>query len=179
MEINFTGIRNASYIIEKTSKGSFPIKDRILNVQLTNDAKGYELSDFINLTKPTGKHFINPFHKDFINIDHFSINKNDMPTLYLNGEPLVTTDEHLPLFSFIAKLTKKIAKMPEEEFINDLGYLKSAYADKALLMSRKISEELDEPFPHCLERFHQPDKIKKGAAKINNLIQEMMAEYFA
>lgn len=110
MEINFTGIRNASYIIEKTSKGSFPIKDRILNVQLTNDANGYELSDFINLTKPTGKLFINPFHKDFINIDHFSINQNDMPTLYLNGEPLVTSDEHLPLFSFIAKLTKKLRK---------------------------------------------------------------------
>ena len=179
MDINFTGIRNASYIIEKTSKGSFPLKDRILNVQLTNDSSGHDLSDFVNLTKPTGKHFINPFHKTFVNIDHFSLNRDEMPTLYLNGEPLVMGDEHLPLFSFIAKLTKKIAKMPEENFVNDLGYLRSSYADKALLMSRNISEELGEPFPECLERFHQPDKIKKGAAKINKLIQEMMAEYFA
>ena len=33
-------------------------------------------------------------------------------------------------------------------------------------MDRKLSEELDEEFPYCLERFHQPQKIKKGAAKM-------------
>lgn len=179
MDIQFTGIRNASYIVETAKKGSFPIKDRILNFQLTNDASGKDLSEFNKVIKKTGKQFLNPYHKDFVNIDHFSINRNEMPTVYLNGEPLLETDEHLPLFTFICKITKKIAKMPEENFINDLDYLKSFYADKALLMDRKLSEELNEEFPYCLERFHQPQKIKKGAAKINEQLQKMMIEYLA
>lgn len=179
MDIQFTGFRNASYIVETGKKGSFPIKDRILNVQLTDDENGKDLSDFLKVIKKTDTKFINPYHKDFVNVDHFSINRNEMPTVYLNGEPLLETDEHLPLFTFIGKLTKKISKMPEEKFVNDLAYLKSFYADKALLMDRKLSEELDEEFPYCLERFHQPQKIKKGAAKINKELQNMMIEYLA
>ncbi len=178
MDIHFTGIRNASYIVLKGQRHSFPVKDRILNVQLTDDEFGKDLSEFKKAIRDTGNKFLNPFRDDFVNIDHYSMNRNELPMLYLNGEAIPETDEHLPIFSFIGKLTKKIAAMPEENFINDLGYLKH-YADKALLLDQKLSETIGKEIPDCLERVHQPEKIKKGANQINKQLNNMMVEYFA
>ena len=178
MDIQFTGFRNASYIVNTTKNGSIPMKERILNVQLTDDELGKDLSEFKNIIKNTGGKFFNIINKDFVNINYFSINRDDAPAFLLNGKLLQETDENLPIFTFIGKLTKKITKIPEESFVNDLDYLKFQ-ANRALLLDRNLSEELDEEFPYCLERFHQPQKIKKGAAKINKELQNMMIEYLA
>lgn len=178
MDIQFTGFRNASYIVNTTKNGSIPMKERILNVQLTDDELGKDLSEFKNIIKNTGGKFFNKINKDFVNINYFSINRDDAPAFLLNGKLLQETDENLPIFTFIGKLTKKITKIPEESFVNDLDYLKFQ-ANRSLLLDRNLSEELDEEFPYCLERFHQPQKIKKGAAKINKELQNMMIEYLA
>ena len=178
MDIHFTGIRNASYIVNTTKNCSIPMKERILNVQLTDDEFGNELSEFKKIIKTTGGEFLNRLNKDFVNINYFSINRDDAPAFILNGKLLQETDQNLPIFTFIGKLTKKISKMHNDNFVNDLSYLKFQ-SDSALLLDQKLSKALDEEFPYCLERFHQPDKIKKGAAKINKGLQHLMIEYLA
>ena len=86
MDIHFTGIRNASYIVNTTKNGSIPMKERILNVQLTDDEFGNELSEFKKIIKTTGGEFLNRLNKDFVNINYFSINRDDAPAFILNGK---------------------------------------------------------------------------------------------
>ena len=97
----------------------------------------------------------------------------------LNGNIIPETDEYLPLFSYIAKLTEKISNIPEKDFVNDRNYMISNYVDYALLLDRKLSTELKTPVANYLDKVHNPKSIKLCAKRINKSMQDTMINYFA
>lgn len=174
MNISFNGIRNTSYVVDKNdTTGRTEV--RYLNTQLTNDKYGNDLTEYKNLIN-NNKAFQNPYYSNFINIA--AINKHGYNVIQLNGKNIPETDEYLPLFSFIARLTKKISEIPENDYINDIRYLKSDYADKALLLDKKLSDELDMPLDDFFDKMHEPEKIKKCAKNITKNVVNCMLSYF-
>lgn len=174
MNISFQGIKNTSFIIDQDDYCKLD-KTRYLNTELTNDKYGNDLKEYRQLINNFPE-FENPFSNKFINIAHCK--KYDVDTFQLNGKYIPEHDKYIPLFSFISKLTEKISKIPEKEFIQDLDYLKSNYADYALLLDRRISEEVPKPIDEVIENIHNPTNIKKCAKNISKGIIRSMIEYF-
>lgn len=174
MNISFQGIKNTSFIIDQDDYCKLD-KIRYLNTELTNDKYGNDLKEYRQLINNFPE-FENPFSNKFINIAHCK--KYDVDTFQLNGKYIPEHDKYIPLFSFISKLTEKISKIPEKEFIQDLDYLKSNYADYALLLDRRISEEVPKPIEEVIENIHNPTNIKKCAKNISKGIIRSMIEYF-
>lgn len=174
MNISFQGIKNISFIIDQDDYCKLD-KTRYLNTELTNDKYGNDLKEYRQLINNFPE-FENPFSNKFINIAHCK--KYDVDTFQLNGKYIPEHDKYIPLFSFISKLTEKISKIPEKEFIQDLDYLKSNYADYALLLDRRISEEVPKPIDEVIESIHNPTNIKKCAKNISKGIIRSMIEYF-
>lgn len=175
MNISFTGIRNTSYAVDRNN-WTKKVEARYLNTQLTDDKYGNDLTEYKALISKN-KYFQNPFYSNFINIAAY--NNYGTHVFQLNGKTIPETDEYIPLFSFVAKLTKKISEIPEKDYINDIGYLKSDFADKALLLDKSLSKELGIPLDDFFDKMHDPKNIKKCSKNINNSIQECMFSYFA
>lgn len=176
MNISFTGIKNASYLFFKDSEANFQTKDRILNIQLTDDEYGKDFTEFQKLIKRYGTDIINPLDSDFININTFTIN-NEFNSVYLNGIKIPECDENLPIFSFIGKITKKISEMNHKDLKVDSDYITSNYAEKALLLDVKLSDFFEQPASECLEHVHSTENVKKGAEIINKKINQIMIDY--
>lgn len=175
MNISFSGIRNTSCVVERDDADS-NITTRYLNTQLKDDENGNDLMDYKKLIS-NHKTFQNPYYSNFVNIA--CISNSGANVFMLNGHIIPETDEYLPLFSFIAKLTEKITNAPEKTFVNDRNYLLSNYADYALLLDRKLSTELKTPVANYLDKVHNPKSIKLCAKRINKSIQDTMVNYFA
>ncbi len=176
MNTTFTGIRNTSYIIEKDNFNKNN-KTRYLNTQLKDDENGNDLTEYRNIIN-TYKEFKNPFYSNFINIACTENNKG-YNSFKLNGITIPEEDKYIPLFSYIAKFTKKIANTPENIFANDSKYLTSNYLDYALLLDRRLSDNLRTDKMEYIEKTHSPKNIKICANKINKCIQNTMVNYFA
>lgn len=175
MNISFTGIRNTSYAVDRNNRTG-QAEARYLSTQLTDDKYGNDLTQYKALINKN-KVFQNPYYSNFINIAAFT--KHGMNIIQLNGKTIPETDEYIPLFSFAAKITKKISEIPENDYINDIGYLKSDFADRALLLDKNISEELNMPLDDFFDKMHNPKNIKKCSKNINKSIEECMLSYFA
>lgn len=175
MKITFTGMKNASYIYDIDNKDK-NIKTRFLSMQLTDDITGNDLTQYKQLISKN-KEFQHPYYSNFINIASHTY--HGQKVLQLNGKNIPETDEYLPLFSFIGKLTKKTANKPEIEFLTELGYLKSNFVDKALLLDKRISDEIRPFDKNFIEKLHEPEKIKKCAGKISKEVEQIMLEYLA
>lgn len=174
MKISFTGIKNASYIYDTDNQKG--IKASYLNTQLKDDQYGNDLTEYKKLISKH-KAFQNPYYSNFINI--VNINHKGTNVTVLNGVIIPENDNFLPLFEFIAKLTKKISKMPEEEIIHDFNYLQHDYSDFGLLLNRRVSTSLQPYDKEWKEKIHNPKGIKKCAGKILKGIEAEMLEYFA
>lgn len=177
MNVSFTGIKNASAVLIQNSSGNRD-ENYIVNAQLTDDENGKELTEFKKLINRYGEELENPFMKNFIHISTISETPNSPKTLIVNGKPIFERDDNLPIFSFIAKITKKIYNMKDNDLKIDANYMKSYYADEALLFGNKMSTLLNKNAPDCLAEFHHPTPIKGISELINNQIQDMMNKYF-
>ncbi len=175
MQISFTGTRNTSSIVEKI-KDKRNITVRYLNTQLKDDEDGNDLTEYKNLVKKYDS-FKNQYYSNFVNIA--CINNGGTNVFKLNGIIVPETDGYLPVFSFIAKITQKIAQKPEKNFVNDRQYLISPYVDRALLLTRSLSIELNKYPDEYIDAIHNPKSVKLCAQKINKSLENTMMEYFA
>ncbi len=174
MNISFQGIKNTSFIIDQDDYCKFD-KTRYLNTELTNDQFGRDLEEYRELIKNFPE-FENPFSNKFVNIAHCK--RYDTDSFQLNGKNIPENDKHIPIFSFLSKITKKISTLPDEQFTQDLSYLKSNLADYGLLMDKRLTEELNQPIADIIDAIHNPDNIRKCSKNISKGIIRSMLEYF-
>ena len=113
--------------------------------------------------------YTNPVQDNFLNINTYSIPSED--AIAINNNLLEVTDETLPMFTELARLTRKIIKKEKSEFICDEKYENSKAFNTALLMDKEFDDLTS-------TQFHMPEKVKKGAAEINKVIQRIMEKYF-
>lgn len=174
--INFTGIKNiarAEFIRNDSTAKS-------ISMVLSDDFRGNDLSDFYSaIEKITSNksHYQNPIGSDLLNIE--CQEEKTAKRIYINGKYIEPNDKNLPLFSYIGKLTKKIASMADKEMIVNQDYIYNE-ADEALIFGTKISENLpdfltpDKYMPNFFDR----SGVKTMAKKVNNFVQKIMNNYF-
>lgn len=190
MTINFTGIKNVGSLSSKSTHPLLPIELHVLNVQMTDDYNGKDLSEYrkvLNKTSNNGTSFFNSIAPDFLNIHvlKFEDNTNNVITKYIvNGHVLKISDSNIPIIEFISKITKKISKTNEKDFIINKDYLDSDEFRYGFVPGNDIdislgSNATSETKEDLRKTIHTPRSVKKCAEKIHNNIHNTMLKYFA
>lgn len=130
--INFTGIKNVGYTQRYyTQKGEY-VKtgdeftevenEHFINFELTDDFNGNDLSEYKRIIRTTDLHnFVNPVNPNFLNImiskdvvtDNLGPKKDYQIWINDSDRELEIKDKNLAMMSFIAKMLRKAANMPE------------------------------------------------------------------
>lgn len=179
--INFTGISNIGYLQFKRPDGAKGAISRSLSMVLRDDLKGKDFSEYKvvldKVTKSPPDYYFDLKKQNILNVECYSDRNCDV--FMLNGNVIEPENKTMPIFSYIAKLTKKIAAMHENDIIVNKDYL--AYeAENNLICGAKIGIEggsLHKKI-NCFGKFFEKDTIKYGAEHVNEFIQGMMNKYF-
>ncbi len=131
-DITFTGIKGLhTYKIKNHNNPDNPILR--ISAKLSNDADGYDLSDYFNYLRKSRKEY-REYCKNFddptaIELDCLTINEKGFGkrnAFKLNRIPLLfDRDEVIPIFEFLARFTKRAAESTtspvQKEFINKVN----------------------------------------------------------
>lgn len=185
--VSFTGLRNIgacsfAYNYEKGKR----IGTALL-VNLIDDNKGKDFSEYKDVMRKCSESFEHyfPEDKNFLHIQtqKFIYNDEDfetVPQLIVNGFPVETETKTMPLFSYIAKLTKRIIGSTEGDIkiSNDFKYGPDAdiYISDIKISELEASQERRKLI---LDNIYSLPSAKAGAKNINNDIQAQMMDYFA
>lgn len=168
-KISFTGIKNVSFFTERfRNYNDVFTEERWLSAELT----GRDLHKFQRAMKRSNmdkSNYTNPVRDNFININTYSIPNED--AIAINNNLLEVNDETLPMFTELARITRKIFNKKDSKFVCDEKYLDSDCFNKVLFIDKKIDDLTS-------TQFHMPENAKNGAKKINNVIQKIMERYF-
>lgn len=168
-KVTFTGIKNISYCMDRSRDFNDVLtKERWLNIELT----GHDLHKFRHVLKKSGlskRDYTHPIQDNFLNINTYSIPNED--AIAINNNLLEVNDETLPMFTELAKVTKKIFNKKDSKFVCDEKYLDSDSFNKGLLMDKSLDDLTS-------TQFHMPEHVREGAKSINGVIQRVMEKYF-
>ena len=185
MQVSFTGFKNAGYLTA-TRIGEEPVEVYQSNIQLTDDANGKDLTEFKNVIQKTGGNFINPINRDFVNIECVRRPYTDdygdgvENFIFLNQREVEVCDKNLPIFSFLAKLTRNIAKKPLNDFVVNKNYLGSDNCRYGVMAGTDIVDIVGkENYLPVVEMMHKPEIVVDGVKRQNAFIQSIMMDYFA
>lgn len=177
--ISFTGIRNIGVAQFNRSENTISLS---LSTILRDDFNGKDLTEFNSVLKRTfgdkASKFKNPDYKDLLNVEFISkLNANEGKVL-VNGAVVSVNDNNLPMFTYLAKMTRKIAGLPDKQMPVDASY-KNYYANETLvhgatLFPEKVScEEMEEK----MTPFFTPSIVRKAAKSGNEFIQILMNRF--
>lgn len=197
MRINFTGIKNVGYetrqyfhyVNNHESGDEFKeVEDEhFLNLELTDDKDGNDLSEFKKMIKTTDlNYYDHPVDPAMLNI---AISRDVVSDylgqtidyqVYINeaDKELVIKDENLPFFTYLAKLMNKVKDTPDNKFKLEDDYLYSKDAAVSVIIGEDLEDTYGESYPEALKEIYSPQKIKAGISAMNNLIKDMMTDYF-
>jgi hypothetical protein len=175
--VSFTGIKNIASI-KLTRSGCKPFKN--LSLTLCNDANGNELQEFNDVLNRIGEQtsssILNEKMPEALNIECLEL-LTGKKYLYVNGTILEETDRDLPLFSFIAKITKKVSKMREKDMVIDDKY-KKFDARNNLLYDAECQNYDDLYEDGSADTFFNKRIVRNSSKKINEFIVDIMNSYF-
>ena len=185
MQVSFTGFKNAGYLTI-ANIGEVPVEVYQSNIQLTDDKDGKDLTEFRNVLRKTGGNFINPINCDFVNIECVSRLYTDEDGdgvenfMLLNQREVEVCDKNLPIFSFLAKLTRNLAKKPLNEFVVNKDYLESDDCRYGVMAGADMVDLVgEESYLPVVEMLHEPERVVSGVKGQNEFIQSIMVDYFA
>ncbi len=172
--INFTGIRNIGTIKFSREK----VNCHSLSMILNDDFNGKDLTEFRDALKKIDISrrlaFLNDDTLSAVNIECLETFDNQR-YIALNGSPL-HCDKDIPLFSYLAKLTRKITKMPEKDMVvnNDYKYFE---AKDKLISDFEIEDYENLAASGAAESIFNRQAVKRGASMVNSKIQDIMNHY--
>ena len=189
--INFTGLKNIGSCIFTTNHptGLFGIKNDFLIANLTDDYNGKDLSEFYEVLKKCQNssgisknkddpRFIQIITRTVVN----AINpcENNIIQVLVNGKEIEVKDENLPLFTYLAKLTRKIGNMKNSEFIYDNDFKYGDAGKKYLIPNYDLdilSNSIGMKSRDLADKIYSSDISRKGAKTINKIIHKQMINY--
>lgn len=156
-------------------------------MELTDDKDGNDLSEFKKMIKTTDlNYYDHPVDPAMLNI---AISRDVVRDylgqtidyqVYINeaDKELVIKDENLPFFTYLAKLMNKVKDTPDNKFKLEDDYLYSKDAAVSVIIGEDLEDTYGESYPDALKEIYSPQKIKAGISAMNNLIKDMMTDYF-
>ncbi len=129
--VNFTGIKNIGYTkVYTTDNRNLQHRRYMLNMEMTNDANGKDLSIYRQLTGhyPELKNEVNA---NFLNIEFDCCNVDNLLLVNtkMNGVPIPRVNENSMFIKFIDNIIHRVAKFKEKDFELDESHplMKEAY----------------------------------------------------
>lgn len=168
--ISFTGISNIAQCEFRRTPRTF---SKSLSMILKDDFNGKDLTEFksvINKITDNPAYFKNEDTPNLLNIENFADETGR--GLFVNGSLVELNDKNLPMFSYLAKLTKRIAKMPEKEMVVNRDYVEFEAANN-LISGHRVSFS----DPDDLKLLFDKSEVKTAAQDIKDFIQEVMERY--
>ncbi len=182
MQINFTGIKNASMLHARVPLGGVSLK--VVAAELTDDYSGHDLSSFQDAVKKSnnGK-FKNDVNRNFVNFSILSADSDNInienSRMLLNGELLVPKDENLKILTFLANMTKKIAEKPPKDFVLNRDYFQGDDFNKIALTGVFLPDLLKDKYDMATPLMVDPFEVKRISSAINEDLKAIMLDYFA
>ena len=181
MNVSFTGFKNAGFLNVVQ-----PLSNQVIlnfNTQLTDDYNGKDLSEFRAALKKanTGSGYINSVNPEFVNVMAvITVEKDGFKNaVYLNNNELEVCDKNLPIFSNIAKITRKVASTPFDKFILNQDHLSSDDLRYGMLLDMDLKEQCGNSYDSLMAHAHAPETAAAGAMAVNYFIHSVMLDYFA
>ena len=190
--ITFTGIKNigACGFSKTIPKSPYAIVKNSLIAQLTDDYKGKDLSAFEDVIREcNAKRWYRSFPEDNRIIHIMTEYKTDLskeienpvPRLFLNYNQVPVNRETLPLFSFIAKLTRRISNMNDDEFVRAGDFVYGPIGRICLIPDfdmKAVAKNLKYKFKNFMDEVPFSNKSSREfAQKINDNINTQMKDY--
>ena len=182
--INFTGLRNIGAYMKPLPYAMPNTTKTYMIVNLTDDFNGKDLTEFKKAAKkcePIIGKCIFPYNSKFIHIMTNVINNGkDLPDLAVNHIIIPAQRETLSMFSYIAKLTKRIAQMTNESFDIHKDFKYGPDGDNFIFPAGRVSNfnpDNPEKTHEFLDEIYSPETDRKVAIVINRHIQARMEDY--
>ena len=189
--INFTGLKNIGGITIKQQHlfGDFQKQQDYLLVHLTDDYNGHDLAEFKDVVRKCqpdlGACTFGPDNR-FIHIMTRTVKETNnefdipVPQLFVNNKLVPVTDKTLPLFSYVAKLTKRIQNMDDNDFVynNDFKYGQAGrlfMIDGVDLSNLAAGANISEN--ELMDKLYSSMSAKQFAKLINKNVQKQMIDY--
>ncbi|MBE7712797.1 MAG: hypothetical protein E7Z87_03545 [Cyanobacteria bacterium SIG26] len=182
--INFTGLKNIGGYNGPLPTVPDPIRKCHLIVQLTDDTNGNDLTEYKRIINNAEPHIGNTKfipEDEFVHIMTSVVDDGeDIPELAVNSKIIPPKTETMPLFTFIAKLTKRIAAQQNKDFNCDYLFLNNSESDRyvvPLLSISDIAEYIKLPKNIVKVAIYSPRMGRKVAQEINDNICQQMFDY--
>lgn len=179
--INFTGISNIGFVQFKREPGARNALSKSLSMVIRDDLKGSDFSEFKSvlkkITNSPSDYYFDKSEPNVLNLECYR-DRNDSLVI-LNGNVLEVENETMPLFTYIAKLTRKIFNMSEKDIVVNKDYV-TYEAPKNLVYGEEIKFDNISPDEKMqrLNSFFDKDSVKNGAKFVNDFIQNLMNRFF-
>ena len=179
--INFTGISNIGFAQFRREPGAKNALSSSLSMVLSDDLKGHDLSEFKSVLKKVtntpSDYYFSKSEPNILNVECY--NDKYKSHVMLNGNVLNVENKTMPLFTYLAKLTRKILKMPEKDIVVNKDYVTYEAPNNLIyggeIKFDKISD--DEKFQKLSSLFDK-DSAKNGAKFVNDFVQNLMNRFF-
>ncbi len=179
--INFTGLTNISGCVSILPERSNQIHKANLLLKLTNDANDYDLSDFVNVLKRCSPNIGNckASRLDILHIMTVVNNRTMVPELAINRNIIKPSKKTVPMFDFIAKLTRRIMKMDDDDLFYNVSNDYYSFTDENLMPGIRLHDigVTDSNFKEIIDSVTHPCNIKQSAEQINKDILAQMIEW--
>lgn len=183
--INFTGLKNIGYCKTMLKCADGVVDRHGLLVQLTDDINGNDLTEYNKFRQRysdiVGKPSID-LDRDFLHISSVQTQKKGyLPILMVNGNEVPVEDSTMALFTYIAKLTRRIAHIAKKDFVVNRDFKYGPEADSYILPdSNKMSDYVpQDKINDLMDVIFSHDGAVTGAKVINKNISEQMMDYLA
>ncbi len=179
--INFTGISNIGFAHFRRQPGAKGAVSKSISMVLRDDTRGQDFSEFKaalrKVTKSPHEYYFDTDDPNILNVECYSDRSENL--LMLNGNVLNVDNKTMPLFTYIAKLTRRIANMPEKDMVINKDYVtyeaqrNLIYGDQIKLDGTSYKQQLE-----FFSKFFEKDSAKYGAEQVNDFIQKIMNKFF-
>jgi len=186
MQVNFTGLSNPTYLLIKNNSNNETV--HMFSSILNDDINGTDYTNFKNALHKNDIpmiSYINPINLKMVSI---AINKaKDEHYGYtykfrLNGEVLPINRNTMPIFDFLAKMTRTIANTPEDKIIKNRDYVDSDEIRYGLFPGIDMEKLLNNSGTEAEEMFNiirGSQNAIRGAGIVNKNIHNAMVDYLA
>ena len=178
MQVNFKGFKNIGYFGTSRSamqRDELPKSNcDIINIQLTDDYNGKDLTQYKELIKKKYPWLKNETNPDFLN---FILWDKD---ILVNFQPVKVNDSNLDLMTLLANFLRKIACKQQKDFELNKDYLDSDDLSEGFLPMQNIKDLInnDKTFEQLAMTLHNPSSVKKGAKSMLDEFTQIMMDYF-
>lgn len=178
-KVNFTGLRNIGALRIRVPKDGTELINTHMIVNLTDDAAGKDLTEFrevLQKCKPALNNMEFAQDNNFVHILSASYADGSCtPDLAVNHKIIRPETKTMPLFSYIAKLTKRICAMKDKDFVVTPEFKYGEGGENYLIPGTKLSSIVG--VPNVKELVYSASSAKMYSEEINDNIYKQMMDY--